>query len=302
MQFVVGRWAFHPVVDSSAQVSGVFSYVLDDSAIDENVRAVWIERVHANGQSDWRRHAWYLGDRALALRSLVAYRGIAQDSIELISPQVLEELDLSTTVETPAPMIGGLFADDPFQSLLSEVPDRRAVVTELVRFGYAAAQLGDGGGETGNPPLDGCEDEMLSAMAIAIGVGGEVADPEAVLSAFAAETFANCGLCWPSTLYSTPSAWIPGPCSGWAFVMETGSPATVNCEYVQTCFEVRTRSCSRLHADCSITVSSQSQTRVIIQNDSCSQATAGTCPATPACPVTGFNSIGIPTPWLPLCW
>jgi hypothetical protein len=307
--FSRGRWTYTPVFDTSNTVVGFLALAKPGTTVGENINAVWLERQGSGAGSTWSSAGWYLGDQALAARSVATALSVSEESLTNLPFDIGDQALGSLESEAPAPMARGLFADDPLQSLLESTPAPGEAVEELVSAGYAAARLGDGGGEGEVPPEEGgCDWEYLYSSAIASQTFETTGDLQEAADDYIAQMTALGCPCLPWVFSTPPTPWVIGTTSNWTFLRrgQLAASSAIACWYTR--FRLDQRSVTRVAVDwtCTTTLCTQTQTRKVTEEAYC-LATEDTCPPTPDCSLgaIGTNAGAIVTTqdlgWLPLC-
>lgn len=287
--FSRGRWTYTPVFDASNSVVGFLALAKPGTTLGENINAVWLERQGSGAGSTWSSAGWYLGDQALAARSVATALSISEESLSNLPFDIGDEALGSLESETPAPMARGLFSDDPLQSLLESTPAPGEAVEELVSVGYAAARIGDGGGEGELPPEEGCDEWMLAMYANAFSTWAQTQSVQQTIASINAVPAAwSC--CLPMTVTLGDSGWGTVSHSTWQsagcgvlYVTQTDFCES-GCLYSATRVDTRAIATLQVFADCSFRVCATNYNRVMnetvsIFGDNCLTACPSAHPA-----------------------
>lgn len=236
---VRGRWTYTPVMNEFNTVEVFLALATPGSTSGENFNAMWISRESSSSQQFSRAEAWYLGDQILAARSVAMLEGIEPASLVNLPFELGAVVLSGEEIELPAEVNRGLLADDPLQAVLDTVDNPTEAVDELVSFGYAAARLGDGGGETGVPPEDGCEIWMAILAQMLEDIANGI-DPQSASASAASQMSNSCnGYCIPWVVPDAPGPWTTTWASGWALYASSTTSNSFQCEYARSVIQIQ---------------------------------------------------------------
>lgn len=173
--------------------------------------------------------------------------------------------------ENPEPVVGGVIEGDPAEPLVTDPIDGPTFLSLLVSAGYPAADVPVGGGVGEVGEVDPCQPDAVLDAAMA-GFAVPVTDFNATFqAAMTASCSSWCIYRWTSVI----NAWGSWSCGPWGLdpaytsPVPSTSPCFDVCHYTRTITRTRKKYVITVHWDCSVTLSSYTQTETGEQKGRC---------------------------------